>query len=226
MRGYIYLIYGWMRQEIFAIPGRIIALIFFILLFAAPLFIHDPYFLRIICMAAIFSIFAMSWDVLSGATGQLSLGHGLFFGVSGYTAALLNLHLGWPPWFTIPSGAIVAVIFGLLIGIPALRLRGMYLGLVTLVVPIILLGLVHMFAFTGGEMGLSGVSRIARSNITTYYILAIVFLVSGYIMYKFTDTKSKIVRTGIILNAIREDEIAARSSGIYTTRYKLLALCF
>lgn len=220
---YFYLFYGRIRQDIFAIPGRIIALIFFIALFAAPLITQEPYYLRIIIMASIFSIFTISWDVLSGVAGQLSLGHALFFGISAYAAALLNIHLGWPPWLTIPTGAIVAVFFGLLVGIPALRMRGMYLGLVTLTFPIILTGLLFAFPFTGGEIGLSVITRFSRSYTVSYYIIAVVFALSAFIMYKFTDAKSKYIRTGIILHAIREDEITARSSGINTTGYKFLA---
>ena len=212
-----------MRQEIFAIPGRIIALIFCVALFIVPLITQEPYFLRIIIMACIFSIFAISWDVLSGVAGQLNLGHAFFFGVSAYAAALLNIHLGWPCWLTIPSGAFVAVTFGMFVAIPALRMRGMYLGLVTLTFPIILTGFLFAAPFAGGEMGLSGVVRFSKSYVVTYYIIATVFLISAFIMYKFTDAKSKNVRIGIILHAIREDEIAARTSGINTTGYKLLA---
>jgi branched-chain amino acid transport system permease protein len=220
---YFYLFYGWIRQDIFAIPGRIIALIFFIALFSAPMVTQEPYYLRIIIMACIFAIFAISWDVLSGVAGQLSLGHALFFGISAYAAALLNIHLGWPPWLTIPTGAIVAVFFGLLVGIPALRMRGMYLGMVTLTFPIILTGLLFAFHFTGGEFGLSVITRFSRSYTVSYYIIAVVFALSAFIMYKFTDAKSKYIRTGIILHAIREDELTARSSGINTTNYKFLA---
>lgn len=221
---YLQLFSGWIRQEIFAIPGRIIALVFFICLFLAPLITHEPYYLRIIVMAAIFSIFAISWDVLSGVAGQLSLGHSLFFGVAAYGAALLNLHLQWPPWLTIPAGAVIAVLAGLLVGIPALRLRGMYLGLVTLTFPIILTGFLFVFPdFTGGEVGLSRVASLSKYRNLNYYIVMITFVLSAFIMYKFVDAKSKFVRTGIILHALREDEIAARSSGINTTRYKLLA---
>lgn len=223
IRGYLDLFYGWTRQKIFAIPGRIMALVFVVLLFSAPLLTSEPYLLRIITMATIFSIFAISWDLLSGITGQLSLGHGFFFGVSAYAAALLNIHTGWPPWLTIPAGGIVAVLFGLLIAAPSFRLRGLYLGLVTLAAPVIMSGLVHVFEFTGGEMGIYGVSRISTSDFLTYYVVLITFIVSAFIMYKFADTKSKVLRTGIIFKAIREDEIAARISGILTARYKLLA---
>lgn len=224
MMPYLILFYGWVRQEIFAIPGRVIALTFFVFLSSIPLITQEPYFLRTIILACIFAIFAMSWDVLSGFTGQLSLGHGLFFGVGAYAAALLNIHLDWPPCLTVPAGAILSVLCGLLVGIPALRLRGMYLGLVTLAFPIILTSFVYMFSdFTGGELGIFGLKSLSQSMNLNYYLVIIIFVVSAYIMYKITDAESKFLRIGIILHAIREDEIAARTSGIRTTRYKFIA---
>lgn len=224
MMAYLKLLYGWVRQEIFAIPGRIIALTFFVFLFLAPFITQQPYFLRIIILSCIFAIFAISWDVLSGFTGQLSLGHALFFGVAAYTAALLNVHLHWPPWLTIPAGAILSVVCGLLVGMPALRLRGMYLGMVTLTFPIILTGFLYMFPdVSGGELGLFGLSGLSRSMNLNYYVVAIIFMISAYIMYKVTDAEDKFLRIGILFHAVREDEIAARSSGIRTNRYKFIA---
>jgi len=221
---FMYLWYGWIKQEIFAIPGRVIAMVFFIGLFSAPLVTQNPFYLRVIILATIFAIFAASWDLLSGFTGQLNLGHALFFGVAAYTAGLMNVHLNYSPWLTIPCGAIVAVMVGLIVGIPALRLRGFYLGLVTLTFPLILLGVFFAFPqFTGGELGISGIARLSSSRITDYYIVATVFTLSVIIMWKVTDAKSKILRIGILLHAIREDEIAARASGINTTGQKLMA---
>jgi branched-chain amino acid transport system permease protein len=224
MMSYIHRLHGWIRGEIFAIPGRVIAVIFFVGLISFPLITQDPYYLRIVILSAIFGIFAVSWDVLSGFTGQLNLGHALFFGVAAYTAGLLNIHLDLPPWLTIPCGSLTAVLIGLIVGIPALRLRGFYLGLVTLSFPLILTGLLFAFPeFTGGELGVSGVSRMARSRVLTYYIVVGIFAISALIMWKFTDARSKIIRTGLVLHAIREDEITARASGISTTGYKLLS---
>ncbi len=221
---YVNLFYGWVRQEIFAIPGRIIAVIFLCFLFAAPLITQESYYLRIIILACIFAIFAMSWDVLFGFTGQLNLGHGLFFGAGAYAAAFLNLHLHWAPWLTIPAGAVIGLGFGLIVCIPALRLRGMYLGLVTLSLPIIAAGLLYVFPdVTGGELGLYGLEGLSRSINVSYYVVVVVFLVSAYIMYKLTDIENKHVRLGILFCAIREDEIAARTSGINTNHYKLIA---
>jgi branched-chain amino acid transport system permease protein len=108
--------------------------------------------------------------------------------------------------------------------LPALRLRGPYLALVTMAFPLILMGIIFANTqFTGGELGISNIDRISDSRTTDYYISVVVMLVSVFIMWKLTDTRSGLVRTGLILHAIREDEIAARASGINTIRYKLFA---
>ncbi len=212
------------QGDVVAIPGRLIALIFFLLLLFIPLFTEEPYILRTLIFANIYVIFAVSWDFISGYTGLINFGHALFFGVAAYASALLNLRLGLEPWATIPIGAFLAVLAGLIVCLPALRLRGPYFSLISLAFPLILLGAVFTFTdFTGGELGISGIARISDSRTVEYYISAIVMLGSVLIMWKLTDAKSSFVRLGIILHAIREDEIATRASGINTVRYKLLA---
>lgn len=212
------------QGDVLAIPGRSIALVFFLLLFIIPAITQDPYILRTLIFANMFVIFAVSWDLLSGYTGQINFGHALFFGVAAYTSALLNINLGWDPWATIPIGALAGVVAGVVVCLPALRLRGPYLSLVTLAFPLILLGIIFAFSdFTGGELGVSGLARISDSRTLDYFISVLVMVVSVLIMWKLTDAKSSFVRTGIIFHAIREDEIAARASGINTIRYKLLA---
>jgi len=212
------------QGDVVAVPGRLIALIFFLLLLIVPLATEEPYILRTLIFANIYVIFAVSWDFISGYTGLINFGHALFFGVAAYTTALLNLKLGLQPWATIPIGALVAVLAGLIVCLPALRLRGPYFSLVTLAFPLILLGVVFAFTdFTGGELGLSGLARISDSRTVDYYISVLVMLSSVFIMWKLTDAKSSLVRLGLILHAIREDEIATRASGINTVRYKLLA---
>ena len=216
------------QGDVVAIPGRLIALIFFVLLFLIPTFTQQPYILRMLIFANMFVIFAVSWDFVSGYTGQLNFGHALFFGVAAYASAMLNrgapLGPHWPIWATIPIGALAAVVAGVAMCLPALRLRGPYLALVTLAFPLILLGVIFANTqFTGGELGISGIDRISDSRVTDYYISVVVMLVSVFIMWKLTDAQSGLVRTGIILHAIREDEIAARASGINTIRYKLFA---
>lgn len=214
-------IYAIVMKEILVIPSRVILGVFCIVLLTLPLYFADPYLLRILTLASIFAIFAASWDLLSGFTGQVNFGHALFFGVSAYSAALLNLHLKFPVWATIPLGSIMAVAAGLLVGIPCLRLRGTYLALTTLSFPIILMGVVFAAPdFTGGELGVSGLSRVAPTRVGEYYVCTVAMLISGFVMWKITDS-----RTGIIFHAIREDELAVRAAGINTTRYKILAFC-
>jgi len=212
------------QGDVIAIPGRLIALVFFLLIFILPAITRDPYILRILIFTNIFVIFAVSWDFLSGYTGQVNFGHALFFGVAAYTAGLLNHYFGIQPWATIPIGALAGVIIGVLTCFPALRLRGPYLSLVTLAFPLILLAIIKAFPdVTGGEHGISGLTRLSESRVTEYYISVIIMTISVLIMWKLTDAKSGLVRTGIILHAIREDEIAARATGINTINYKILA---
>jgi branched-chain amino acid transport system permease protein len=207
------------RGEVLVLPSRVVVFVFILGLLLLPLFTQDPYLLRILILTSIFAILAASWDLLSGFTGQMNFGHALFFGVAAYTTALLNLNAHLPPWGSIPLGALGAVLAGLIIGIPCLRLRGAYLALTTLAFPIILMGIVFAIpGVTGGELGVSGLSRLSNSRLYDYYITVVLMLGMCTIMWKITDSK-----TGIIFHAIREDELAVRTAGINTTRYKLLA---
>ena len=218
---YLRKLYRMLRGEILVLPSRVLVVLFFLGLLCLPLLSEDLYLLRILVLTCIFAILAASWDLLSGFTGQINFGHALFFGVGAYTAALLNLHANVPPWGSIPLGALAAVFAGLLIGIPCLRLRGAYLALTTLAFPIILMGIVFAFPnVTGGELGVSGLSRLTDSRVGDYYVVVILMLGLCSIMWKLTDSK-----IGVVFHAIREDEVAVRASGINTTRYKLLAFC-
>ncbi len=211
----------FMQKEFLSLPSRVIMALFGIGLICLPIFTSDPYILRIFTLACIFSIFAASWDFLAGYVGQISFGHALFFGVGAYSTAILNVRLDLPHWLSIVLGALVAVLAGLLVGFPALRLKGPYLGLVTLAFPVMLTGIIFLFpAFTGGELGISGITRLAPTRQHEYYIAMVIMVVMLSILWKITDSK-----LGIIFHAIREDEIAVRASGINTVFYKLAAFC-
>jgi branched-chain amino acid transport system permease protein len=216
---YVRKLYTVFKAEVLVLPSRVVVFLFFLVLLLLPVVTQDPYLLRILILASIFAILAASWDLLSGFTGQLNFGHALFFGVGAYSSALLNLHAHIPPWGSIPSGALAAVLAGLIIGIPCLRLKGTYLALTTLAFPIILMGVVFAIPnITGGELGVSGLDRLSGSRLTDYYVTVVLMLGLCTIMWKITDSN-----TGIIFHAIREDEVAVRTAGINTTRYKLLA---
>jgi len=213
-----------LRWSVLPVPGRIIAIVFFVALFIFPLITDSNYYLYILTISNLLVIFAVSWDLLSGYSGQVNFGHALFFGVSAYSVALLNKYFGLQPWATIPIGTLVATGVGVLTCFPALRLRGPYLSLLTMAFPLMLMGLVMAFKpWTGGEFGIPGLPALAATKVGEYYICLVVMTVSVLIMWKLTDAGSKYVRTGLIFHAIREDEIAARASGINTIRYKILA---
>ena len=212
-------LWGELRHEVFVLPSRSLVFIGAVALMLLPLVYDDPYVLRILTMTAIFAIFAASWDLLAGFTGQVNFGHALFFGVGAYTSALLSHHFGMPPWLTMPIGALTAMASGVLVGIPCLRLRGSYLSLATLAFPLILTGILFAFpGFSGGELGISGLRRIVNGTIPNYYLAVTLMIVLCMIMWKICTS-----RVGLIFHAIREDEVACRASGIDTPRYKLLA---
>ncbi|MBA4422351.1 MAG: branched-chain amino acid ABC transporter permease [Syntrophus sp. (in: bacteria)] len=218
---YLRRFYTIVRGEVLVLPSRIIVALFFIILLGLPLISQNPYLIRVVILTSIFAILAASWDLLSGFTGQMNFGHALFFGVGAYASAMLNVHLQIPPWVSVPLGAAAAVLTGLLVGIPCLRLKHTYLALTTMAFPIILMGIVFVLPdFTGGELGISGLKRISSSLVGNYYIYIVTMLVLCTIMWKITDS-----HTGIIFHAIREDELAVKASGINTTRYKLMAFC-
>jgi branched-chain amino acid transport system permease protein len=207
------------RNEVLVLPSRVVVALFFIILLGMPLITQDPYIIRIIILTSIFAILAASWDLLSGFTGQMNFGHALFFGVGAYSSALINIHVGIPPWGSVPLGAIVAVLAGLIVGIPCLRLKHTYLALTTLAFPIILTGIIFALPqYTGGELGISGITRFTNSLLGNYYLHVVTMLVLAVVMWKITDSN-----TGIIFHAIREDELAVKASGINTVFYKLLA---
>ena len=212
------------RFGVLPIPGRIIAIVFFVLLFIIPLVDDSKYAMFVLTTSSLLVIFAVSWDLLSGYSGQVNFGHALFFGVSAWTVGLLHKYFDLQPWATIPIGTLVAVGIGVVTCIPALRLRGPYLSLLTMAFPLVLLGLVMAFKdWTGGEFGIPGIPPLTATHVGEYYICLIVMTVSVLVMWKLTDAGSKYIRTGLIFHAIREDEIAARASGINTLNYKILA---
>jgi branched-chain amino acid transport system permease protein len=200
-------------------PAIYVTIILLALLSVLPLFTSDIYILGVLVLANLYAIFSASWDILSGYTGKENFGHALFIGAGAYAAAYLNLKLGIPPYLNLIFGGLVGVIFGLLLGIPCLRLKGPYLALATMAAATIAEKLInHFSSITGGEEGLYGLDPITQGPVADYYfsllLLALTLLVLMSIGYS---------RYGIILRSIGSDETAAEASGINTTFYKLAA---
>ena len=175
------------------------------------------YYTGIVMMVGINIILTAILNLTTGYLGQLALGHAGFMSVGAYGAALFTLYSGLPSGISFPValviGGIVAALFGIAIGIPALRLKGDYLAIITLGFGEIIRVLITNVEFTGGAKGLRGIPRI--TNFAYVYIVVIITLV-----VLFTLLRS---RQGRAIISIREDEVAAEASGINTTYYKLLA---
>jgi branched-chain amino acid transport system permease protein len=207
-----------LKNEVLVLPSRAIVAVWVLAVLLLPLVWADPYVLRILTLTCLFAMFAASWDLLAGYAGQVSFGHALFFGAGAYASALASLKLGLSPWITVWLGAAVATVFGLVVGFLCLRLRGAYLSLATLAFPLIATGLLFAFpGFSGGELGVSGLRSIAPTRIGNYYVAAVAMLAAVFGLWKLADSKF-----GLVLHAIRDDEVAARASGINTPRYKLV----
>lgn len=190
-------------------------------------------------------MFAMSWDAVSGYTGQLSFGHAFFFAVGGYTSAVLNLQHGVTPLLSIPSGMVLAAVGGIAVGVPALRLRGPYLSLVTLIVPIILAKLFILFSeelivfgIPIAPGGLGGQSGVGITDPLFGPVSNAVFTVSDYQMGVLSDYYFSLGLMGLVLavllavtrssagtvfTAIREDEDAVAAAGLNPAKFKLFA---
>jgi branched-chain amino acid transport system permease protein len=206
-----------LRSEVFVLPSRTLVLLWAVALLALPAVYADAYVLRILTMTCLFAILAASWDLLAGYTGQVNFGHALFFGAGAYTSGLMSTKLGLSPWVTVWAGAALAMLLGFLVGYLCLRLRGSYLSLATLAFPLIALGVLFAFPdFSGGELGISGLRRLALTPTANYYIALLAMLAVVFGLWMLADSKF-----GIVLHAIRDDEVAARASGINTPRYKL-----
>ncbi|MHB8917162.1 MAG: branched-chain amino acid ABC transporter permease [Desulfocucumaceae bacterium] len=190
-------------------------LIVFLALAAIPWLGMSIYILSILTLANLYMIYAASWDLVSGYTGQLNLGQALFIGVSAFTVGILGDKIN--PWVLLPLGGLVSVVFALIVGVPCLRLKGPYLGLTTLVIPLIMERLAFTFRdFTGGEYGLMVSSPFNRVEL--YYLslsLALITLITLLIIVNS--------RVGRVLLAIREDDVAAAAAGNDVARYKLIA---
>ena len=183
----------------------------------------DPIYLLQFTSALYFGMFAMSWDAVSGYTGQISFGHGLFFAVGGYASALLNLGYGLDPLLTIPVGVVLAAVAGVLIGVPALRLRGPYLSLVTLVAPLILLQVFIVYSgIFGGELGVGSPENFLGFGldqaIAVYYVALALFV--GILAVLLLVTRSD---AGAVFTAIREDEEAVAAAGLNPEKFKIFA---
>jgi branched-chain amino acid transport system permease protein len=194
----------------------------FLALLAVLAVVKDPYWTRIIALIAFWAVIGTSWNIIGGYAGQPSFGHAAFVGIGAYVTVLL-LHAGVVPWLGIPCGVVAAAIAAAVIGYPTLRLRDVYFALATLVYPLILalvviyLGLQEVLVPTHPEAQFLYMSWVdPRAFAVLFGLIAL----ASWIGLTLLEAS----RWRLVLEAIRQDEDAARSAGINTPGVKLA--CF
>jgi branched-chain amino acid transport system permease protein len=175
----------------------------------------NSYYESVIIFICINIILATSLNLTTGFLGQLALGHAGFVAIGAYTSALFTKSVKLP-FVEFPValllGGIVAAIFGIAIGIPALRLRGDYLAIITLAFSEMIRVFIVNSKFTGGAKGLSGIPMM--SNFTNVFIITVIIITLLFLLIRS--------RHGRAIISIREDEIASEAMGISATYYKIL----
>jgi branched-chain amino acid transport system permease protein len=194
---------------------------------AFPL-LFSTYQTNIMITALIYVMLGLGLNIVVGVAGLLDLGYVAFYAVGAYSYALLNLHFGIGFWTALPIGALLAALFGILLGFPVLRLRGDYLAIVTLGFgEIIRLVLENWNAFSKGPSGIANIPRpgffvldlsLEGAIIYLYYLMLCLVLFTAFVVNRLQNS-----RIGRAWFALREDEIACQAMGIDKTRTKLTA---
>ena len=212
----------------FSIPTVIAFGVGLVVLIGIPL-LTDTFTTFEFATVGIFVIALMGLNVLTGYSGQISLGNGAFMAIGGYTTALMTHHLGISYWLTIPIAALVAGLFGFLFGFPALRLSGIYLALATFALALALPPIIDIDKLEFFFLGHSGVSLhpahppdfLASSFSDDQWLYFVIWAIAG-IMFVIAWN---VVRssTGRAFMAVRDSETAATASGVNLSYYKTLA---
>ncbi|HZP97940.1 MAG TPA: branched-chain amino acid ABC transporter permease [Reyranella sp.] len=199
----------------------VLALLFVVII---PLTMQE-YYLSILNLIFIAIVGALGLNILVGYTGQISIGHGAFMSVGAYTAANLAVRLGLPFWITLPAGGLMAALIGVIVGIPSLRIKGLYLAIATLAGQLIIEWTInHVTAISGGAQASIQVDRPTLFGFTfntqgrLYYFL--LFFTALAIIATLNIVRSRLGRAFI---AVRDQDIAAEIIGIDIFRYKLLS---
>jgi branched-chain amino acid transport system permease protein len=183
--------------------------------------VASGYVLGLLTVAYYTAVFAMSWDLLFGFAGEVNFGPTFLIGLGAYTAGILDARLspGISIWLCVLAGAAAAVIGGVVLALPALRVRGPYFGLTTLVAVLLLQNFVVVFAeWTGGEIGLTVPDVMSIDESVNYWIAFAFMAISGAILFGLSRSA-----IGLILQASGQDAVQAGALGFNVARHKLAA---
>jgi len=190
---------------------------------ALPSLIGNSYYVHILCIAMLYGVLAASWDLLFGCAGQISFGHAAFFGIGAYGSALTSAYFGISPWVALWIGALLAAAFGAVVAVPSMRLKGVYLALTTLAfAELARIVAVNWQSVTRGTLGFTSHPPLPGFGYSPqpYYYAILAFAVASVgLMYWL----GRVSRTGLVMQAVRADDIRAEAFGADVFRYKLIA---
>ncbi|HPQ44538.1 MAG TPA: branched-chain amino acid ABC transporter permease [Syntrophales bacterium] len=199
----------------------------FLFVLIIPLIVPDPYYNHILNVAFIYAISVYGFNIISGLTGQLNFAHAGFVGIGAYTSAILTSTFTLPVGWAMLIAVLVTGFFGLIIGFPALRTRGVYFSLTTLGFGVILFMIFENWIdLTGGPMGFTGIPPVYISGIdidfgtkSAFYYICLFFLgIAIYINRELFHSK-----LGRAMLAVHGNEDLAQSVGISIVKTKLIA---
>ena len=192
-------------------------------LIALPLFIHNPYYIHLVETILIYTILLFGLDIVVGYVGQVSLGHAALFGIGSYTAGVLYFHFGMPIWVNIPAAIVVTAIFGGILALPALKVIGPYLAMVTLAFGTIAQILINeMTWMTEGPLGIKipkpELMGVPMTKAEYFWLVSAILIIALIVVDRFV--KSQIGRA---FEALRDSPIACDCMGVSVYRFKVIA---
>ena len=192
-------------------------------LFSLPLFISNPYYIHLIETILIYTILLYGLDIVVGYVGQVSLGHAALFGIGSYTAGVLFFHFGAPIWITLPAAIVVTSIFGGILALPALKVIGPYLAMVTLAFGTITQILINeMTWLTEGPLGIKipkpDLMGDPMSKAQFFWLVCIVLIIALVVVDRFVKSQM-----GRAFEALRDSPVACDCMGVSVYRYKVIA---
>lgn len=190
-----------------------------------PFIFDNPYNLRIATISLMFVMITLSLNIVTGYMGQTSFGTAAFWGLGAYTGAILATRFGVGIEITFLAAAIISGLFGFLLGIPVLKLKGYYLAIVTLgFCEIMRLVELNWSSLTGGPLGIMNIPKLTLFGMTfsdrrhIYFLMLFLVIITTVIVFRLMNSGF-----GLVLTSIRDDEIATQAMGINIVTYKVKA---
>ena len=205
---------------------KALAVVGVVVFLAIPLVVENKLLIHLAILGMLYAVVASNWDLTLGYAGVFNFAHLAFFGIGAYTSGILTVKLGISPWLGIPCGAVAAAIASIIVSIPAIRLRGIYVALLTFACSqLVLLLLLSQPLITGGQQGLTGVPqlqigdfRFRESKFAHFYLVGALLLCSTVFLRRLVTSDF-----GLSLIALRDFEEYAVARGIPLARQRLLA---